>query len=203
MKTVLLASKSPRRQEMLRLSGLPFRAEAVDTPEQVPDGLSPAAAALHIARGKADASAQLLRDSEILLAADTVVAVGDQLLAKPADVAEGMAMLRLLSGKTHEVITGVVLRSRHARGKQSPDAGGEHEEAFFARTEVEFASLSKAFMRYYVEQFRPFDKAGGYAIQEWIGLTHILAIRGCFYNVVGLPMPMLFPKLLALGVQPR
>jgi len=187
MKIVLLASKSPRRQEMLRQSGLLFRADAVDTDEQVPTGMSPAEVALHIARGKADASAHLLRDSEILLSADTVVAAGNQLLAKPADLTEGMAMLRQLSGKTHEVITGVVIRSQ------------EQEEAFFSRTEVEFAPLTEASMRYYVEQFRPYDKAGGYAIQEWIGLTHILAIRGCYYNVVGLPMPVLFPKLLAMG----
>jgi len=189
MKTLLLASRSPRRQDMLRQAGWVFRADAVDTDESVPPGLNPTEAALHIAGGKAHASAHLRRDSEILLAADTVVAVGQHLLAKPADAAEATTMLRLLSGKTHDVITAVVLKT------------DDHAETFFSRTEVEVAPLSEAAIAFYLEHYRPYDKAGAYAIQEWIGLTHILAIRGCYYNVVGLPMPALHPKLQALGAR--
>jgi septum formation protein len=189
MKTLLLASRSPRRQAMLRQAGWAFRADAVDTDESVPPGLTPAEAAMHIAGGKALASAPLRRASEILLAADTVVALGTQLLAKPADADEATAMLSLLSGKTHEVITAVVLQT------------DDHTETFYSRTEVDVAPLSQAAITHYVVQYRPFDKAGAYAIQEWIGLTHILAIRGCYYNVVGLPMPALHPKLQALGAR--
>ena len=187
MKSIMLASRSPRRRDMLKESGFVFRVDAVDTEESFPASLSPDQAAMHIARAKADASISLCRPGELLLAADTVVAVDSTLLAKPADQHEAALMLRTISGRTHQVITGVVI------------AEGKERTEFFERTEVDVANLSDEAIDYYIRQFKPFDKAGSYAIQEWIGLTHITAIRGCYWNVVGLPMPRLYSMLTLRG----
>ncbi len=187
MKTILLASRSPRRQDMLRESGFLFRVDAVDTDEHAPAGLSAGETALHIARGKAVASQRLRAPGEILIAADTVVSTGKVILGKPRDESEARDMLRSLSGRTHQVVTAVVISGE----------GGQEE--FLEFTEVDFSPLSEETIAYYIQSRKPFDKAGAYAIQEWIGMTHIRAIRGCYQNVVGLPMPRLYAMLIQHG----
>jgi septum formation protein len=188
---ILLASQSPRRREMLATAGYRFRVRSADADETFPPGLSPGATAEHVAAVKAAALAGERAAAEWLVAADTIVAVDGTRLAKPADAAEATAMLERLSGRIHEVCTGVCLLG--------PDGA---EARFHERTEVDVAPLRPGEIRHYVESCRPFDKAGAYAIQEWIGLTRITAIRGCYANVVGLPMPRLYAELLARGVDP-
>lgn len=187
MKPILLASRSPRRSQLLMDAGLSFRVDAVETRETAPTDLNPEKTALHIAGEKAQASAALRRPGEWLIAADTVVAVDGTLLAKPVDAEDASRMLRLLSGKTHRVITAVVV------------ADDEKQQAFYEITEVDVATLREEAIRYYIDRCKPYDKAGAYAIQEWLGLTQITAIRGCYYNVVGLPMPRLWQVLQEQG----
>ncbi len=191
--SILLASRSPRRRQLMEQAGYRFRVDASDAAEHFPDGLDPAATAEHLARIKAEASLGLRREGEWLMAADTIVAVEEQRLAKPADAAEAAAMLQQLSGKTHQVITGVCIWV-----PEPSDCAGAH--VFHETTEVEVAALRPAEIRHYVQHYQPFDKAGAYAIQEWIGLVRIPAIRGCYYNVMGLPMPRVYAELLALGL---
>jgi septum formation protein len=174
---------------MLREAGFVFRVDAVATDEVFPPGLKPAEVACAVAEQKASASSTLRRSGEILLCADTVVSVDQQALGKPADDADALRMLSLLSGRTHEVHTAVALVWE----------GGT--ELWSERTEVDFAPLSERDAAAYVARFQPGDKAGAYAIQEWVGLTHVLALRGCYYNVVGLPMPRLYARLTALGAE--
>jgi septum formation protein len=187
---LLLASQSPRRRALLQTAGYAFRTAVANTDESYPAGLVPSAVAEHIAIGKANALAGERRPGEVLLAADTVVAVGDTLLAKPADAKEAAAMLRLLSGREHAVITGVCLL----------DDGGMH--CFHETTVVTVAPLTDLEVQHYIATCKPFDKAGGYAIQEWIGMMRIPRIAGCYYNVVGLPMPRLSVELAALNCHP-
>jgi septum formation protein len=195
MHTILLASRSPRRQQLMEAAGYRYRVDASDVEEHFPEGLDPAETAEHLAGMKAEASLGLRREGEWVLAADTIVAVDGERLAKPADAQEARAMLLQISGRTHSVCTGVALRY--------PDASGKMQERrFHESTEVEVAPLEHSEIEYYVREFRPFDKAGAYAIQEWIGLVGIPAIRGCYYNVMGLPMPRLYRELGDLGLKP-
>ena len=182
---IILASRSPRRQALLKDLGIIFRiAEIVDTDEQYPAGLAGNEIPLYLARIKAVRHRDLLKEKSILITADTIVWYGDKIVPKPRDLNEARTMLGLLSGKKHEVFTGVCLTSL------------AKESGFCEGTSVYFRKLSEEEINYYVERFRPLDKAGAYGIQEWIGFAGVERIEGSFYNVMGLPVQQLYQKLV-------
>jgi septum formation protein len=175
MLPIILASQSPRRRQLLEWAEVPFTVLVKPTEETFPPGLSPADAAVHIAAAKADAVADQATGRTVL-AADTIVVLDGEIIGKPRDADHAVAILKKLSGNTHTVITGVVIRT--------PD----REIRFADQTEVGFHPLTTEQLRYYVEKYRPYDKAGAYAIQEWIGVVGIQRVHGDFYNVMGLPV---------------
>ena len=183
---VILASKSPRRQQLLADMDIPFKVLTKDTDESFPADLPAEKIASYLSQVKANAfSADELPENFLLITADTVV-VKDQLpLNKPENRAEAVAMLQTLSGCTHKVITGITLRSR------------EKMLSFAEISEVTFDNLEQEEIDFYVEQHKPFDKAGAYGIQEWIGVIGISGMRGSFYNVMGLPTHKLYKALKA------
>ncbi len=186
-KRLLLASGSPRRRELTEQLGMEVvRAHLKDVEETYPDTLSAAEVAPYLSRLKAEAYMGEIAPDEVLLTADTVVVDGDRILGKPRDEGEAHAMLRELSGHTHQVITGVTLASD--KGMQT----------FSEVTEVEFAELTDDEISYYVEKYRPLDKAGAYGIQEWIGYIGIKGIKGDYYNVMGLPLRRVYEHLLKM-----
>lgn len=181
MQKIVLASKSPRRKQLLEWAEVPFDILAMETPETWPEGLTLEEIPVHIAREKAKAvmHLELYQRYELdvpVLAADTVVVLGEKVIGKPVDREDAIAMLTALQGQTHRVITGVVIRSK------------DEEISFADITEVDFHPLEQEDIVYYVDQYKPFDKAGSYAIQEWIGVIGIKGVRGDFYNVMGLPV---------------
>lgn len=181
---VILASKSPRRQELLRGMGVKFDCITKETPERYPE-MPPKKVAGYLSRQKSMAFADdELPEHYLLITADTVVIAENEILGKPVDRADALRMLRLLSGKTHVVVTGVTLRSK------------EHATTFSVSSSVTFATLSEEVMEHYVDQYKPFDKAGAYGIQEWIGYVGITGLRGSFYNVMGLPTQRLYNALM-------
>lgn len=183
---LLLASQSPRRRELLSGSGLNYDLEPrYEVEELYPDDLPAEEVPAYLSRLKSNGLPRPLAPGEILLTADTVVIAGGGILGKPRDREEALRMLRLLSGRSHTVVTGVTLRS----------AGCRH--TFSARSEVFFRPLSEEELAYYVDTFRPYDKAGAYGIQEWIGYAAIERIEGSFYNVMGLPVQRLYGELSA------
>ena len=179
---LILASKSPRRQELLRLMDIDFRIVLKDVDESYPDNLTPEEVAVYIAQKKAEAFDETVSD-EIVLTADTIVCIDDQILGKPTDAAHAIQMLQLLSGRMHRVITGVCLLDK------------QQYHSFYDVSEVYFSKLSDEEIRNYVENYRPFDKAGSYGIQERIGLIGIERINGSYTNVVGLPTEKLYKAL--------
>ena len=186
-KRLLLASGSPRRRELTEQLGMEVvRAHMKDVEETYPDTLSAAEVAPYLSRLKAEAYMGEIAPDEVLLTADTVVVDGDRILGKPRDEGEAHAMLRELSGHTHQVITGVTLASD--KGMQT----------FSEVTEVEFAEITYDEISYYVEKYRPLDKAGAYGIQEWIGYIGIKGIKGDYYNVMGLPLRRVYEHLLKM-----
>jgi septum formation protein len=172
---LILGSKSPRRQELLRSMGLEFEIRTKDTDESYPSELPVNEIAAYLARKKAHELLNTLSPGEFILCADTIVALENQILGKPTDKNEATNMLKMLSGKKHEVITGVCLLSL------------EKERVFTVSTRVTFSELSPELINYYIENYQPFDKAGGYGIQEWIGYVAVSRIEGSYFNVVGLP----------------
>ena len=184
MNKIILASGSPRRKELLQMAGLTFEVKTIPTEESYPTGLSPSDITIHISREKALAVKNSNSDFEdaIIIAADTIVILDNEILGKPKDREDAIKMLQKLSGRTHEVITGVVILSYT-------------EFSFSTSTDVTFLNLSLEQITWYVDQYHPFDKAGAYAIQEWIGLVGIQSIKGDYYNVVGLPVSRLLQEL--------
>ena len=181
--TVVLASKSPRRQELLRGMGVKFVTLTKETPENHPDmPFEKVPEYLSWQKSMAFAEEELPSDY-LLITADTVVIAENEILGKPVDKADALRMLRLLSGKTHHVVTGVTVRSK------------AKTESFSALSEVTFAMLDEEEMEHYVDQYRPYDKAGAYGIQEWIGYVGIAGLQGSFYNVMGLPTRKLYQTL--------
>ncbi len=182
---IVLASQSPRRQELLFITGIPFSVESGNSgPENYPENLPVADIALYLARQKQKAWHKYWGlQGQIVITADTIVALGETVLGKPADRDDACQMLWLLSGNIHQVITGVVLKSF------------DKEVTFSAVTHVSFKVLSAEQIEYYVDKYKPFDKAGAYGIQEWIGLTGVDRIDGSYFNVVGLPVDTLFDEL--------
>ena len=181
MRKIVLASLSPRRRQLLEWAELEFDILARETRENYPDGLSKEEIPVYIARQKALTvqSLPLYQRYEArlpILAADTVVMLDGRAIGKPESIEDAVNMLKALSGKKHEVITGVVILE------------DEKEIAFADITEVEFHPIDEADIRYYVNKYNPLDKAGAYAIQEWIGIIGIKSVNGDFYNVMGLPI---------------
>jgi len=181
---IFLGSRSPRRQTLLTQLGLPYQVWLKEeVPEEYPAGLRPDQVALFLASLKAKPYADELGGSDILITADTIVVLNGQILGKPADREDAICMLSDLSDRPHEVITGVSLSSM---GKES---------AFIASTMVWFDKLDLSEIREYVDEFKPFDKAGAYGIQEWIGFIGITRIEGSYFNVMGLPIQRLYKEL--------
>jgi septum formation protein len=175
-KRVILASQSPRRKQLLEQAGIPFEVKVVDTAETFPADMPIPDVPVHIARQKSAAVAALCTTDDIIITADTVVVLDDTIIGKPRDREDAIRILSALSGRVHRVITGVVIRQDAA------------EESFSKETEVHFKPLTGEQIAYYVDAYKPYDKAGAYAIQEWIGAVGIDRINGCFYNVMGLPV---------------
>ncbi len=180
---VILASKSPRRQELLKSLELDFSIKVRSIDESFPSALDANKVAEYIAIKKSEAFNDLAED-ELLLTSDTVVKVGDQILGKAETVEEAAEMLSLISGKSHEVMTGVCLKTK------------AKTISFSETTIVHFKQLSQAEIDHYIATYKPFDKAGAYGIQEWIGMIGITKIEGDYYNVMGLPLQKLYKVLL-------
>jgi septum formation protein len=186
---IILGSQSPRRQELLRGLDIDFEVRTIaGMEEHYPDTLQGADIPLFLAKQKADAFLPSLTDDDLLITADTIVWLDGHVYGKPTDAADARAMLRTLSGRTHEVITGVCLTTTR------------RQESFSATTQVTFANFSDDEIEYYIEHYRPFDKAGSYGVQEWIGYIGVERINGSFYNVMGLPVQRLYQKLKEFGV---
>ncbi|QES87803.1 Maf family nucleotide pyrophosphatase [Rhizosphaericola mali] len=184
---IILASQSPRRKKILELANVPFDVVVSHSDENFPSELAPELVPVFIAKNKAIAVWEKInaKKDAIVIAADTVVIVDGNILGKPKDRAEAIAFLESMSGKNHAVVTGVFLLSK------------EKEERFFEETKVYFKKLTLEEIEYYVDRFQPYDKAGAYGIQEWIGLIGIEKIDGDFYNVMGLPANKLLQTLEA------
>lgn len=182
-KKIVLASQSPRRQQLLQDLGFEFeiRTKAID--EIFPDELASSEVAEYLAKLKAKAFLHDLQEDELCITADTVVVLGNEILGKAETSQEARAMLEKLSGNAHAVITGVCLMTK------------EHAVSFSVSTNVHFRELSGEEISYYIDKFAPFDKAGAYGIQEWIGMIGIDHIEGSYFNVVGLPTERLFREL--------
>ena len=184
-KHLILASASPRRRQLMEEAGMRFTLAAkFECDENYPATLPAAEVASYLSALKSDAYPETLSDNEILITADTTVVVGDAVLGKPADREEACQMLRSMSGRSHKVYTGVTLRSR------------EKKRTFAVETLVYFREMSEEEIAYYVDNYRPFDKAGAYGIQEWIGYVAIERIEGSFFNVMGLPVQRLYTELM-------
>lgn len=181
---IILASQSPRRKELLSLMGISFTVVVREVDESFPEGLSPVAAVRHIAEKKAHAFRTEITDA-LVITADTIVTIDGRILGKPTDEVHAGEMLALLSGRRHQVITAVALLQSGII------------EVFHETTEVHFRNLSAAEIDYYIRHCRPFDKAGAYGIQEWIGVVAIEKIVGSYTNVVGLPTAKLSEMLRA------
>lgn len=181
-KNIILASKSPRRQELLKGLGLSFEIKTKEIDEDFPNTIDASNVAAFLAQKKAEAFE--LSIDEILITSDTTVLLTDRILNKPQNIEEAIEMLQSLSGKTHEVCTGVCIKST------------DKEVTFSDFTSVTFKQLSLDEIEYYIKHFQPFDKAGSYGIQEWIGFVGIEKIEGCYYNVMGLPLSKLYQELL-------
>ena len=180
---ILLGSASPRRHELLNAMGIDHTVVAIDADEVVPDGMEPNNVVEHLAQFKSEAYLDVLTSNDLLITADTIVVLNEEILGKPKDADDSERMLKALSGKAHAVITGCCLRSV------------EKQVLFHESTTVYFRPLDPATIDHYIENFKPFDKAGAYGIQEWIGLIGIDRIEGSYFNVVGLPTQKLHEAL--------
>jgi septum formation protein len=189
-KKIVLASASPRRKQLLEWAELDFDILVRETDETYPDGLKPEDIAIHIARGKARATLEnnlydRYEANVPILAADTIVILHGQIIGKPVDRNDAISMLTALSGQKHQVITGIILMNR------------DKEVSFADKTDVVFHSLTREDIEFYVDKYKPYDKAGAYAIQEWIGVVGVREIHGDFYNVMGLPVSKVIAQLAA------
>ena len=183
---IILASQSPRRKQLLEWAEINFKVEVSDADESFPPHLPVEEIAIFIARNKAKAVQQNHNEDSIILAADTIVVLNNKVINKPAGRDHAINILRSLSGRQHQVITGVVLL--HPK----------KEISFADVTQVIFHELTDEQIIFYIDKYKPFDKAGAYAIQEWIGVTGIKAINGDFYNVMGLPVSRVIQEIKKL-----
>ncbi len=181
---IILASNSPRRKELLAGLDIPFEVRVIDgIDEHYPENLPTREIAEYISKKKAMAYRQSMAADELIITADTIVVLGDEVMGKPQDETEAVVMLRKLSGHTHQVITGVTLTTL------------EQQNSFSVETDVTFKQLSDEEIAYYVNKYHPMDKAGAYGIQEWIGYIGVTALHGSYYNVMGLPVQRIFEAL--------
>ena len=184
---IILASNSPRRKELLSGLGVDYEVKTLpDVDESYPDGLSGEEIAKHIARGKAEAYRSLIQADELVITADTIVWLDGTVMGKPKDEEEAKDMLMCLSGKTHQVITGVCLTT------------ASMQKTFATVTDVTFATLTDEEVDYYVTRYQPMDKAGSYGVQEWIGFVGVENLSGSYFNVMGLPIQRLYTELKKL-----
>ena len=208
---IILASNSPRRKELLAGLGFDYEVRTLQgLDESYPDGLSMEEIPQYISRKKA--AAYTLNSDELLITADTIVYLDGEVLGKPADEAEAKQMLRKLSGKTHQVVTGVTLKTplnlpvkgRLAEQDSLPsrEERGGSSISFASVSQVTFAQLSEAEIDHYVTHYRPLDKAGAYGIQEWIGYIGVTRIEGSYFNVMGLPVQRLYSEMKKLNILP-
>jgi septum formation protein len=182
-KNFILASGSPRRKQLLESLGLNFKIVVTDADETTPIHLQREQIPLYLSEIKALAVPDYLINDSIVIAADTIVWIDDQVMNKPSDRGEAINMLERLSGKTHQVFTGVTLRD------------SEKMKSFFSVTSVTFRELNKSEIEFYIENYKPMDKAGSYGAQDWIGLIAIESITGSYFNVMGLPVDKLYLEL--------
>lgn len=180
----ILASKSPRRHELLHSLGINFSVRTKEVDENYPDSLKREEIAIYLAKLKASAFANELAENDLLITADTIVWLNGEVFGKPADRNDAIRILRKLSGNEHQVISGVCLTSI------------KRQKTFFSVSNVQFKQLSEAEIQFYVDEYKPFDKAGAYGIQEWIGYIGITHIEGSFYNVIGLPVQQLYSEII-------
>ena len=181
---ILLGSHSPRRRQLLQQMDIEYEAIKIDDVDEIyPAGIAAEEVPVYLSRLKADAHSRHLRSGELLITADTVVIVDGQIVGKPVDIDDAKRMLKLLSGRSHKVVTGVTLTTL------------DRSESFSDETLVTFNKLPEDVISRYVEKYRPLDKAGAYGIQEFIGMIGIKKIDGCFYNVMGLPTGALYEHL--------
>jgi nucleoside triphosphate pyrophosphatase len=180
---IILGSRSPRREELLRGLGLKFEVVTKNWDEEYPDGLKAEEIALHVATQKAEVFRPEIKDNEIVITADTIVWCNGGVLDKPADLMDARRIIRVISGNTHQVITAVCLLSKRKK------------TSFFSSTKVTFEKLSEEEIDYYIRNFNPYDKAGAYGIQEWIGIAACSWIEGSYFNVMGLPVHQVFQEL--------
>ena len=181
---IILASASPRRRQLLSGLGIDFEVRTLaGIDESYPDDLPGEAIAAYISTAQAQAYRATLAPNDLVITADTIVSVDGNVLGKPANEAKAHQMLQLLSGRTHEVVTGVTLMTK------------SQQQTFTATTSVTFAPLTEAEITHYVTHYRPLDKAGAYGIQEWIGMIAVESIQGSYFNVMGLPVQRLYKAL--------
>ncbi len=184
---IILASNSPRRKELLAGLGIDFEVKVLeDIDESYPTDLPTQDIAEFIAYKKAES--YTVKNDELIITADTIVVLDNNVLGKPADDADAKRMLKMLSGRTHQVITGCCIKT------------ADKEKRFSVRTDVGFKPLSDKEINYYVDHYKPFDKAGSYGIQEWIGYIGVTSLNGSYFNVVGLPVQRIYEVLCNFGV---
>lgn len=181
---IILASNSPRRQELLAGLGLTFTVKVLpDIDESYPANLQRDEIPQYISRSKAEAYRSIMQEHDLIITADTIVWVEGEVLGKPKDEAEAMEMLRKLSGRTHQVVTGVTLTTK------------DKQTSFATVSDVAFTQLDEDEIQYYVQHYRPMDKAGAYGVQEWIGFVGVESLSGSYFNVMGLPVQRLYHEL--------
>lgn len=183
-KKIILASKSPRRAQLLREAGFDFEVKTIDVVESYPMDLPVEDVPAYLARKKARESLSLLEEGSVLLTADSIVVLGGEIYGKPDDREDAIRTLRKLSGKVHKVITGVCIRDE------------DKEVSFSGESKVFMADLTLGEIHYYVDAFEPYDKAGAYAVQEWIGLCKVNRIEGSYANIMGLPVHLVYQELM-------
>lgn len=201
---ILLGSQSPRRRELLAGLDVPFTAVSIDADESYPSDLQAGDIPAYISRAKAEAYAPELKDNQLLITADTIVWCEGRMLGKPHDEDDAKAMLRLLSGKTHQVYTAVTFAQRILSTDNSPRDDFSQLSTFNLQLELEtivdctdvtFADLTEEEIAHYISKYRPFDKAGAYGIQEWIGYIACTQMRGSYFNVMGFPVQKVYEVL--------
>lgn len=180
---LILASSSPRRKQLLEEAGFWFDVRPIDIDETFPNDMALESVASYIAEKNANAAQNFIQENEILLTADSVVVLGDKIFNKPLDFNDAYRMLAHLSGKTHIVYTGVCLRDQ------------KQELIFTGKSKVSFRELNDSEVRWYINKYKPYDKAGSYAVQEWIGLCKISDIEGSYANIMGLPTDLVYEAL--------
>ena len=181
---IILASNSPRRRELLTTLGIEFESKTLSgIDESFPSNLQGEDIPKHIASKKAEAYRTLVTSNELIITADTIVYVDGEVLGKPKDETDARRMLHLLSGRSHEVITGVCILTK------------DQQQTFAVTTNVTFDTLSDEEINFYIEKYKPYDKAGAYGIQEWIGLVGVTRLEGSYFNVMGLPVQRLYKEL--------